>query len=277
MRVDLHLHSTASDGALTPAEVVQAALKHRLDAIALTDHDTVEGVIPAQQAAQGAPLRMIAGVELSAEEDGKERHVLGYAFDPSHAALNNLLARLKAGRIARIHAILEKLGRLGITVAPERVFALAQGGSVGRPHVARALVAQGVVSTVSEAFQRYLANGAAAFVPNARLSLEEAIAVIHQSGGVAVLAHPGRLADYRTLLTRLLPLGLDGVEVYYPDHGRALIRELRAFAFQHKLLITGGSDFHRRDATGSVRIGALGFPKDFDPIAAIEARAARYR
>jgi len=277
MRVDLHLHSTASDGALTPAEVVQAALKHRLQAIALTDHDTAEGVSAAQSAAQGTALRVLAGIELSAEEDGIERHMLGYAFDPTHSALKALLDRLKAGRVARVHAILERLARLGVSLEADRVFAMAHGSSVGRPHVARALVAQGVVSTVSEAFQRYLANGAAAFVPNAQLSPEEAIQTIHQAGGVAVVAHPGRQQDYRALLGRLLPLGVDGVEVYYPDHSQRLIRELRAFAFQHDLLITGGSDFHRRDATGSIRIGAQGFPKNLDPVAAIEARAARYR
>ncbi|PJF31518.1 MAG: hypothetical protein CUN51_04095 [Candidatus Thermofonsia Clade 1 bacterium] len=277
MRVDLHLHSTASDGALTPAEVVQAALKQRLQAIALTDHDTAEGILPAQAAAQGTALRVLSGIELSAEEDGAERHMLGYTFDPTHEALRTLLCRLKAGRVARIHAILEKLARLGVSLEPERVFALAQGDSVGRPHVARALVAKGVVSTVSEAFQRYLANGAAAFVPNARLSLEEAIQTIHQAGGVAVLAHPGRQADYRSLLQRLLPLGLDGVEVYYPDHSQRLINELRAFAVHHGLLITGGSDFHRRDSSGSVHLGAPYFPKHLDPVTAIETRAQRYR
>ncbi len=277
MRVDLHLHSTASDGALTPAEVVQAALTHRLHAIALTDHDTAEGVLPAQKAAQGSALHVLAGIELSAEEDGAERHMLGYAFDPTHTALNSLLDRLKAGRIDRVHAILQKLAQLGVQLEAERVFAFARGGSVGRPHVARALVAQGSVGSISEAFQRYLANGAPAFVPHARLSLEEAIEAIHGAGGVAILAHPGRHPDYRTLLERLVPLGLDGVEVYYPDHSQRLIRELRAFAARHSLLISGGTDFHRRDADGSARIGALRFPKDLDPVTEIEVRAARYR
>lgn len=277
MRVDLHLHSTASDGALTPTGVVQAALRRHLHAIALTDHDTADGVLPAQEAAQDTALRVISGIELSAHEDGVERHMLGYAFDPTHEALKALLERLKAWRVRRVHAILEKLARLGIVVESERVFALARGDSVGRPHVARALVAQGVVSTVEEAFQRYLANGASAFVPNELLSPAEAIQAIHQAGGVAVLAHPGKQSDYRALLQRLVPLGLDGVEVYYPDHSQRLIGELRAFAVKHGLLITGGSDFHSPDSSGDVQLGAPNLPKYFDPISAIEARAQRYR
>jgi predicted metal-dependent phosphoesterase TrpH len=283
MRVDLHVHSTASDGLYAPAEVVRIALSKNMDVIALTDHDTIDGsaaaLAAAREATPASRLEVIAGVELSAEEDGADRHILGYLLDTESPTLKAALTELREARVHRADRIVQKLDELGVHVPLERVYALAGDGSVGRPHVARALIEQGTVGSVQEAFDRYLGNDGPAYVPHHRLTPADAIRLVHDAGGVAVLAHPGRLehGQPREIIEAMVPLGLDGLEVYYPDHTPALVEELRELARRFDLVMTVGSDFHRREGDGTARIGSVKTPADFDPVAALKARAARTR
>jgi predicted metal-dependent phosphoesterase TrpH len=277
MRVDLHMHSTASDGVYAPAEVVQIALTNKMDVIALTDHDTSNGIVAAQQAAASTGLEVLAGVELSSEDEHGDRHILGYLYDLNNVVLQQTFKELRDARVHRADRIVDKLHDLGINVSLEKVYALAGDGSVGRPHVARAMVEEGFVGSLQEAFDKYLHDDGPAYVPHTRLGPERAISLVHDAGGVAVLAHPGRYKDYRPIIESLVPMGLDGIEVYYPDHSTTAIQELRTIARQHDLIMTVGSDFHRREGDGSARIGTVKTPPDFEIVDTMKAKAARYR
>jgi hypothetical protein len=171
----------------------------------------------------------------------------------------------------------QKLADLGIPISMERVMALADDGAVGRPHVARALVEGGYVSSIQEAFDQYLANGGPAYVPHYRLEPQRAISMIHAAGGVAILAHPGHYDDYRAVIATLVPLGLDGIEVYYPDHTPAVVEDLTVLARQYRLVMTVGSDFHRREGDGSARIGSVCTPPDANIVEALRERARTYQ
>jgi predicted metal-dependent phosphoesterase TrpH len=263
LRVDLHLHTTASDGQLTPTELVQLARQQGLNVIAITDHDTTNGIEEAQQAAQGSPV-VIPGIELSAEDDGRDVHTLGYFLNINNEAFQQQLARFRDDRLHRGQRIVEKLAQLQMPVDWQKVLAFADGGAVGRPHIARAMVEAGYVATVREAFDRYLYNGGPAYVARRRLSPEEAIELIHSAGGVAVLAHPGLVTDYEAIVERLVPAGLDGVEVVHPDNPEAVQSRLRELAQQYRLIITGGSDFHDLtwiEETGEAMIGSVTPPE----------------
>ncbi|MEP7288542.1 MAG: PHP domain-containing protein [Chloroflexota bacterium] len=277
MRVDLHMHSTASDGVYSPAEVVQIALTNNMDVIALTDHDSVEGIAEARQAAASSKLDVLVGVELSSEGDQGDAHILGYLFDTDNLPLQNLLSELRGARVHRADRIVQKLSGLGIDVPLERVYALAGSGAVGRPHVARAMVEAGFVGSLQEAFDKYLGDDGPAYVPHFNLTPEDAIRAVHAAGGIAVLAHPGRYEAYGKIIAGLLPLGLDGLEVFYPDHTPAIIEELRGIVRQHDLVMTVGSDFHRREGDGSARIGSVKTPPDLAIVAALRERTLRYR
>lgn len=242
-----------------------------LDLLAITDHDTTAGIAPARLAA-GGRLVILPGIELSAEDGGDDVHMLGYDFDPEDAGLQAALADFRARRDARAREMVERLNSLGVPVAWERVEALAAGGSVGRPHVARAMAETGVVETVREAFDLYLHNGGPAYVARQRLSPEEAIALIHRAGGAAVLAHPGLLADWRAMIERLAPARLDGVEVAHPKNNADVRLELRGLAARFGLIMTGGSDFHGR-AVSDAMLGSITPPAG--AVAAIYERAAR--
>lgn len=279
MRIDLHVHSTASDGAYHPSEVVQLARDHALDVIALSDHDSAEGIRPALAAASelGGTPEVLAGIELSAEDEAADRHILGYLFDPDDAGLAAFTRELRESRVRRVEQMVSKLNALGVPLEVADVLALTKGGAAGRPHVARALLHRGVVTTLEDAFTRYIGDDGPAYVPHHRVSPSEAIALIHRAGGVAILAHPGRYADYRPILDALIPLGLDGLEVYYPDHTSALVRELRAVARKHGLLMSAGSDFHRREGDGTTRLGRVQPDDAAGLIKALKERAAQYR
>jgi hypothetical protein len=283
MRIDLHLHTTASDGLYAPSELVQLALTHQMDVIAVTDHDTLDGVAAAQNVAAQAergpgrsPLRVLAGVELSAQTH-EERHMLGYLVDTAHAPLLNQLALLKNSRVGRMEQMVAKLEGLGLPLPFERVLQVAGEGTVGRPHLARVMVERGYVSSIQEAFDRYLGDDGPAYVPYHRLLPEDAIRTIHEAGGVAVLAHPGHLGHYREVIEALVPHGLDGIEVYYYDHSPSLTDELARLARQFGLVMTVGSDFHRREADGSARIGSVRCPDAARLLDALYERAARYQ
>ena len=278
MRIDLHMHSTASDGVYSPAEVVQIALTNNMDVIALTDHDTGNGLAEAQHAAALTQLEVLSGCELSSEDKNGDRHILGYLYNLNNVPLQQMFTELREARVNRADRIVEKLHGLGVDVSLDRVYALAGSGSVGRPHVARAMFEQGIVGSLQEAFDKYLYDDGPAYVPHARLTPEGAIKLLHAAGGVAVLAHPGRYKDpYGPIIESLVPLGLDGIEVYYPDHTPTVIKDLRAIAQRHNLLITVGSDFHRREGDGSARIGTVYSPPDLEIVKALMERAASYR
>jgi len=250
--IDLHLHSTASDGLLPPAAVVAAAHTAGIAAIALTDHDTVAGIPEARRAADHSGMRLIAGVELSAEEAGREFHILGLHLT-NLAALQTRLAELREARLRRARAIVARLAELGITVSYDAVLTHAAGGAVGRPHVARAMIDAGAVQDHREAFDGFLGAGRAAYVPKEKLSVEAAVAIIHAAGGLAFWAHPGSSADEPTSRA-FAAAGMDGLEVLHPSHVPDVAARLGALCESASLLPTGGSDWHA--TAGSTR--ALG-------------------
>ncbi|HEX2906995.1 MAG TPA: PHP domain-containing protein [Phototrophicaceae bacterium] len=271
MRIDLHLHTTASDGQLSPSALVRLAQSQRMDVIAVTDHDTTAGLPEAQQAATNR-LLIIPGIELSAEDAKLDVHILGYFINTQDVAFQNRLTHFREDRLRRGEKIVARLAELGKPLAWERVLELAHGGAVGRPHVARAMIEAGYVESMEQAFGRYLHNRGPAYVARQRLTPEEAIALLHQAGGAAVLAHPGILTDYAAMIERLAPVGLDGVEVVHPLNPPQVRDNLRALALRHHLIVTGGSDFHRPDTENP--IGSHMPPPT--SAAALRDRAARY-
>ncbi len=269
MLADLHLHTCASDGQLSPTELIRLAHNGRLEAVAITDHDTTEGILEAQQAAHGSPV-VIPGIELSAEDDG-DVHTLGYFIDINNSVFQARLSQFREDRITRGEKIVARLAAMGKQVTWERVLAIADGGSIGRPHIAQAMVEAGYVNSVNEAFGKYLHNGGPAYVSRTRLSPEAAIDLIHAAGGVAVLAHPALVKDYTAMIERLVPGGLDGVEVIHPKNDDTVRANLRALARKHNLIITGGSDFHR---PGTDFLGESNAPAEC--VHQLQERAARY-
>jgi predicted metal-dependent phosphoesterase TrpH len=223
-RVDLHTHTIFSDGLLTPEDLVDRAVHRQLAAIAVTDHDSVDGMERAQAAAHGR-IEVVPGVEISSALDGHDLHILGYYIDPEHAPL------------------LERLTEVGVRLDMEEVMSAAGPGVVGRPHVAAVMVRAGVVGGMDEAFRRYLGIHGSAFVPRPSFRPQEAIALIHGANGLSVLAHPGaNLAE--AVVERLAAAGLRGIEVWHPHHSAATTRRYRALAERLSLLESGGSDFH---------------------------------
>lgn len=250
-RVDLHAHTTASDGTLSPAELVHLANAIGLEALAITDHDNLAGLAPAREAAEGSALEIVPGVELSIATGEGQLHMLGYFVDATDARLLATLAEVRGARGPRAEAIVAKLVALGMPLTMDDVRRQAAvdanpDKAIGRPHVAAAMIALGHVASVQEAFDRWLAEGRPAHVPKRTLTAEEGIRAIRGAGGVAVLAHPFTLPDAsrRGTLERLARLGLGGVEIEYPRHDAALRATLRAWARELDLVETGGSDFH---------------------------------
>lgn len=252
-RADLHVHSTYSDGAYTPAEVVSLASRSRLIAVALTDHDTLAGVDPARTAARGTSVEIIPAVEITAEQHGRELHLLGYFVDVNDAPLRAALDRLRVQRHVRFHEMVERLQRRGIAVSSEH---FDVPGTLGRRHLATLLVQSKRVATIREAFARYLNHSDLAAIPKLRLPVAEAIALVRGAGGVAAWAHPAYDGTEHRL-RELQRLGLGAVEAEYPGHRPSLIRSLRQHAVELGLAVTGGSDCH---GPGPVKraIGAVG-------------------
>ncbi len=243
MRLDLHLHSTASDGALEPGALVGAAAAARLDVIALTDHDTVAG-IPAALTAAGGRIEVIPGIELSSTHRARELHILGYDIDPQAPELLTFSRDAARRRQVRMTEMLERLGELGIRVPYDEVVRLAGSeANVGRPHLARVLVQRGHVRTFAEAFDRFIGDGGPAFFPVRLLTPAAAIDIVHRAGGVAIWAHPP-LDLFQTELTTLADAGLDGVEVHRPRSLPAETEILLNTMAPRGLLVTGGSDWH---------------------------------
>ncbi|GAA1016584.1 phosphoesterase [Streptomyces sp. F-3] len=256
MRIDLHTHSTASDGTDTPAELVRHAAAAGLDVVALTDHDTTRGHAEAV-AALPEGLTLVTGAELSCRADGVSMHMLAYLFDPEEPALLAERELVRDDRVPRAKAMIAKLNALGVPVTWEQVARIAGNGSVGRPHIASALVELGVVPTVSDAFtQEWLADGGRAWVEKHETDPFEAIRLVKGAGGVCVLAHPAAAKRGRTvseaLIAELAAAGLDGLEVDHMDHDPGTRARLRGLARELGLLVTGSSDYHGSRKTVSL-------------------------
>ena len=255
--IDLHTHTTASDGSLAPAALVQKAREAGLAALAVTDHDTISGLAEASAEAQRLGLDFLPGVELSVEDKDGRFHLLGYGFDPQFPELADKLVELRRSRAARNTQMAAKMAELGLPVTMDDVRAAAQKHAedgeeaevIARPHFAQALIAKGVVGSVQEAFDQYLASGKPLYQAKEALTPADAIALLHRAGGVAVMAHPGLVPLSKpALAARVQSLaeeaGLDGIEAYYSQHSPAETAFFLELAREHSLLITGGSDFH---------------------------------
>src|SRR5262245_11407119 len=255
---DLHLHTFFSDGTYSPEELVGHASRLQLAAVALTDHDTVEGCARTATAATAAGLEFIPGTELTAEHDNHELHILGYDLDVTNARLLTELARFQAVRQNRIREMVERLNQIGVPLTVESVFELANCQSPGRPHVARALIQAGFCASLDEAFERFLKRHRPAWVPKFKMSAQEAISLIHDSGGVAVMAHPG-LNRNDDIIPEIVAAGLDGIECFHTKHSTITSMKYLEIADQYRLLVTGGSDCHGM-SKGKPLIGTVRLP-----------------
>lgn len=270
--VDLHLHTTASDGAFSPAQIVQMALEAGLRAVAITDHDTMDGVEEAVAAAAGTGLAVIPGVEISSDLPQGEAHILGYYLDAQNPDLVRLLATLRKARWDRAQRMVEKLGALGMPVSWDRVAAIANGGAVGRPHVARALMEADHVSSVQDAFAFYIGREGPAYVDRYKLTPVEVTQSVVRWGGLPVLAHPSFVTDLPALLPRLASAGLVGLEAYYTGYPPEVTANLLRLARTNGLVGTGGSDFHGRSVVAGAVLGSVGVP--YSVVEELQARRA---
>lgn len=263
MKVDLHIHTTASDGRLTPEEVVRIAAKQGLSVIAITDHDSLAGIEPALLAAESVPsLRVIPGLEINTDTPNAEVHILGYFIDYRNKGLKQTLERLRNSRETRARKIVAKLGELGIDVAWHRVLELSGGGSIGRPHIAQAMFERGYIPSFQEAFIKYIGRQGPAYVERERLSPQEAVELVVKAGGLPVLAHPANIDDLEELLVELKDAGLVGLEAYYDGYQRKIIDRLVNLATKHGLITSGGSDFHGLGGNNEATIGGIDVPFD---------------
>ncbi len=258
MQIDLHMHSVFSDGRYEPAKLVEMAMQQNLHAIALTDHDSLEGVGEFVQAGKEHGIETIPGVELSAEFEGRDLHILGYGVDPTHEGFQDMLHKFRETRFKRGIKIVEKLNALGVDIEPAEVLAACGKGALGRPHIATVLVEKGVVSRIAEAFDKYIADGGPAYVPKYKMDPSEAVEHIRAAGGLSFVAHPGVFLNNMEEMEELLSNGFDGVEVFHPAHNGGMTNELQTIAERRGLLISGGSDFHgfngRHVAIGAVKV-----------------------
>jgi predicted metal-dependent phosphoesterase TrpH len=272
--VDLHTHTVASDGMLTPRELVAEAARRGVRVLAVTDHDSTDGLAEAIETARRyPPLTIVPGIEINCDVEGAEIHILGYYMDYETAWFQDFCRAQREERRARVRRTAERLAALGMPIDVERVFALVQEGSAGRPHVARVMIERGYVKSVREAFDKYLAAGKPAHVPRKKLTPEDAVRLLRKAGGVPVFAHPG-LAGRDELIPSLVAAGLMGIECYYSEHSPAQRGAYLDLCREHGLIATGGSDFHGPQ----VRAAMLGNPTV--PLAvweALQAKAAEAR
>lgn len=260
-KVDLHIHSTASDGRLSPEEVVARAAERGLTVMALTDHDTVDGIAPALEAAKAFPrLKVIPGVEVSTDIPSGEVHVLGYFIDYTSQELAEALGRFRTSREGRAQGMIGKLNGLGIRINWQRVQEIANNGSVGRPHIAQALLEKGYISSIKEAFNKYIGHDGPAYVEREKMTPAEAVELIVQARGLAVMAHPFTVADPEAMVGKLKAAGLVGIEAYYNSYSTDEIDSLVRMADKHKLITTGGSDYHGLDDINETKIGGVDVP-----------------
>lgn len=243
MKADLHVHTTASDGTDSPEEVVAKAASIGLGYLAITDHDTLDGIKPSIEAGKEYNVQVVPAIELSAEYDGKETHILGYMLDFENQALISKLSFLRESRVNRIHSMIMSLKRINIYLDIKRVFEIAGAGSIGRPHIARAMIEQGLVNTVEEAFELYIGKGKPGYVPRFKISVGQAVKVIRSAGGIAVLAHPGDDVDEGSIFSYIRE-GVQGIEAYHPSHKPETCKLYVKICRSAGLIATGGSDYH---------------------------------
>ena len=259
MCVDLHTHSFYSDGTASPAELVQMAIDSGLRSIALTDHDTVEGIDKFLACENDLELELFSGLEISSTHREFSIHILGYGIDHKNTDLIKWLIPLQEGRIKRNKEIISKLQKMGHNIQLEELDSISHCGQTGRPHIARLLKIKGIVQSNKDAFSLYLRKGGPAFADRFAYSATESINIIHKAGGVAVLAHPGILEKHTKALplviAELVERGLDGIEAYYPSHTPAMEKKLRSLAKKYQLVLTGGSDYHGNNRTFSTMAG----------------------
>lgn len=277
MSLDLHLHSTVSDGRLAPGDVVRLAHQQGVTTMALTDHDSTDGVAEAEQVGAELGVRVIPGIELSTDLPGASIHVLGLFLDYRSAEFQQTVGQFRAARLTRASQMVDALAALGAPISLERVFAIAGEGSVGRPHVAQALLEAGHIQSIEEAFERFIGRDGPAYFEGFRLEPVDAVRLIHQVGGLAVWAHPLELdgRDWQAFLPPVLAAGIDGLEAYYSrDYGPEPARLLHEACTEHGLVPTVGSDFH--GFAGMDRPpGSVVAPNDL--LARLESRVARLR
>lgn len=270
-KVDLHTHTNQSDGLLPPEKVVHLAAQAGLRAVAITDHDEIGALEVAVAVGGQLGVEVISGVELSVSHNGFDIHILGYLLDFRHPRLLEFLSYFQSERVRRVHRILEKLNELGFSLPLETVLRKAGAGSIGRPHVADALVEEGLVASYQEAFNRFIADGKPAFVPKVRISAAEAVAIIHEANGLACLAHPGQNLTEPVILD-VIHAGVDGIEVVHPKHTFSLRELYRQLAKTYNLLETGGSDFHG-GRKGDEKLGE--YVIEYEKVEKLKARQAQ--
>ncbi len=262
-KVDLHVHTLASDGKYSPADLVALASRKGLGLLGITDHDTVSGLPAAIEAAQAFPdLKIVPGVEISTHAPGSEVHVLGYFIDTANRELLEQLAALGDSRHDRAKAMVDKLRELGLDITLERVQEIAGDGSIGRPHIAEALMEKGYVSSFQEVFTKYIGQGGPAYVDRIKLTPQQAVELIVRSGGLPVLAHPSYINDLETVVAGLAGKGLAGLEVHYKDYTDQTRIDMSVLASKYKLIATGGSDFHGIDESMEVMLGGARVPRE---------------
>lgn len=261
-KIDLHIHTTASDGRYAPFEIVRRAGELGLKVVAITDHDTVEGIPDSLEAARNYPaLRVIPGVELSTDVPKGEIHVLGYFVDYTDSEFNASLETMRNSRIGRARKMVEKLDNLGIHLEWKRVQEIAGTGALGRPHVAQAMLEKGYIASLQEAFKNYIGHGGPAYVERDKLTPVEAVKLIVKANGLPVLAHPLTSGDVESTIVELKPAGLVGMEVYYAKYSFEDINPLLGFAHQYGLIATGGTDYHGIDEAIEIKMGDAEVPE----------------
>ena len=261
--VDLHLHTTASDGRLSPTELVRLVARQGLKQVSISDHDTTEGLAEAYRAGEEFPdLRIIPGIELSADVPGDEVHMLGYFIQYENPNFQETLSRFRHGRVDRARSMVEKLAALGILIEWERVQEIAGEGSVGRPHIALAMVEKGYCREPKDAFPEYLGRNGLAYVERTRLSPAESVELLTGVGGVAVLAHPAYLVDMEPTIALLKEAGLVGMEVYYAKYSDETVGQLAELAERYDLIPCGGSDYHALGNSDEPLPGTAGPPEE---------------
>ena len=265
--IDLHLHTTASDGAFAPADLVRMAHAAKLDCIAITDHDSTDGVAAAQEAGQALGVRVIAGIEFNTMWHGQSVHILGYFVNTENPELQAVVARQRDGRLYRAQQMVQKLAALNLPLVWEEILERADGGAVGRPHIAKAMIAQGYVRDANEAFDKFLGHGMPAYVEQPKLTPGDAVTLLHRAGAAAGLAHPYNVegadqVDLDTLVPELADAGLDAIETYYTGYTADQQAGILGIAERLDLIPTGGSDFHGGGILPQAELGAINVPPE---------------